>query len=78
MTDLAYLSASELVEAYADGSVSPVEAARAALAAIEAGNDAVNAYVLVDPEAAIAAPTRSEARWRSGQPAGSGDGVHVD
>ncbi len=75
MTDLAYLTASELVEAYAGGSVSPVEAARAALAAIEAGNDAINAYVLVDPDAAIAASRRSEARWRSGKPLGPGDGV---
>src|SRR5262245_31347865 len=75
MTDLAYLTASELVEAYADGSVSPVEACRAALAAIDARNDAVNAFVLVDPDAAMAAATRSEARWRSGMPAGTGDGV---
>jgi aspartyl-tRNA(Asn)/glutamyl-tRNA(Gln) amidotransferase subunit A len=75
MTELAYLTASELVEAYANGSVSPVDASRAALAAIEAGNDSVNAFVLVDSEAAISAATRSEARWRSGKPAGPGDGV---
>ena len=75
MTDLAYMTATELVDAYAGGSVSPVEAARAALAAIDAGNDAVNAFVLVDPDAAIAAARGSEARWRLGKPAGPGDGV---
>jgi aspartyl-tRNA(Asn)/glutamyl-tRNA(Gln) amidotransferase subunit A len=75
MTDLAGLTATELVAAFRDGSVSPVEAARAALAAIEAGNDDVNAFVLVDADGALAAAERSEARWRSGSVIGPGDGV---
>ena len=63
MTDLADLTATELIAAYRDGSISPVEAAQAALAAIDAGNDDVNAFVLVDHEGAVKAAERSEARW---------------
>src|SRR6266702_208696 len=75
MTDLARLTATQLIAAYRGGSVSPVEAARAALAAIDAGNDDVNAFVLVDRDGALAAAERSEARWRSGSVLGPGDGI---
>ena len=75
MTDLADLTAAELVAAFRGGSASPVEATRAALAAIDAGNDDVNAFVLVDPDGALAAAERSEARWRSGSALGLADGV---
>ncbi len=75
MTDLADLTATELIAAYRDGSISPVEAARAALAAIDTGNDDVNAFVLVDHDGAVEAAERSEARWRSGRVAGPGDGI---
>jgi aspartyl-tRNA(Asn)/glutamyl-tRNA(Gln) amidotransferase subunit A len=75
MTDLAHLTATELIAAYRDGSVSPVEATRAALAAIDAANDDVNAFVLVDPDGAMASAERSEARWRRGGELGPGDGV---
>ncbi len=75
MTDLADLTATELVAAFRGGSASPVEATRAALAAIDAGNDEVNAFVLVDPDGALAAAERSEARWRSGSALGLADGV---
>jgi aspartyl-tRNA(Asn)/glutamyl-tRNA(Gln) amidotransferase subunit A len=75
MTDLARLTATELVAAYRDGRLSPVEATRAALAAIDAGNTEVNAFVLVDADEALAAAGRSEARWGAGEPLGPGDGV---
>src|SRR6185437_13654216 len=75
MTDLARLTATELIAGYRDGSLSPVEATRAALAAIDAGNDGVNAFVLVDPDGAVAAAERSEARWRGGSVLGPGDGI---
>jgi aspartyl-tRNA(Asn)/glutamyl-tRNA(Gln) amidotransferase subunit A len=76
MTDLAGLTATELVAAYRSGSVSPVEATAAALAAIDAYDDAgVNAFVLVDHDSAMAAAERSAARWRAGEPLGPGDGV---
>lgn len=75
MTELARLTATELIAGYRDCSVSPVEATHAALTAIEAANDDVNAFVLVDADGALAAAKQSEARWREGRPRGPGDGV---
>jgi aspartyl-tRNA(Asn)/glutamyl-tRNA(Gln) amidotransferase subunit A len=75
MTELARLTATELIAGYGDGSVSPVEATTAALAAIEAADDEVNAFVLVDAEGALAAAKQSESRWRNGCTRGPGDGV---
>ncbi|HKE66842.1 MAG TPA: amidase [Micromonosporaceae bacterium] len=75
MAELADLTATELIALFRAGRASPVEAARAALAAIDAGNDDVNAFVLVDAEGAVDAAKRSEVRWRSGNIAGPGDGV---
>jgi aspartyl-tRNA(Asn)/glutamyl-tRNA(Gln) amidotransferase subunit A len=75
MADLADLTTIELVAGYRDGSFTPVEATRAALSAIESRNAAVNAFVLVDGESALAAAEQSAARWRAGQPLGVGDGV---
>lgn len=68
-------TAVELVQGYRAGTVSPVEATRNALAAIDSHDEAVNAFVLVDAEGALAAAKASEARWRAGQPLGPGDGV---
>ena len=50
MSDASMPEATELVAGYRDKSISPVEATQAALDAIEAYDDAVNAFVLVDPE----------------------------
>jgi aspartyl-tRNA(Asn)/glutamyl-tRNA(Gln) amidotransferase subunit A len=75
MTDLADLTATELVAGYRDGSFTPVEATREALGAIAAGNDAVNAFVLVDEDSALSAAERSARRWSAGEPLGPGDGV---
>ncbi|MCV7223391.1 amidase [Mycolicibacterium elephantis] len=68
-------TALELVQGYRAGTISPVEATREALAAIESHDDAVNAFVLVDAEGALAAAKASEARWHAGRPLGPGDGV---
>lgn len=65
----------ELLERYRSGAVSPVDATRAALEAIERYDDRVNAFVLVDAEGALAAAKESEARWHAGEPLGPGDGV---
>lgn len=69
------LEATELVAGYRDRTISPVEATRAALDAIERYDPAVNAFVLVDAEGALAAAKESEARWQAGEPRGPGDGV---
>ncbi|TDO69737.1 aspartyl-tRNA(Asn)/glutamyl-tRNA(Gln) amidotransferase subunit A [Kribbella sp. VKM Ac-2571] len=67
--------ASELVEGYRTGALSPVEATQEALDAIERYDAQVNAFVLVDAEGALAAAKESEARWHAGTPLGPGDGV---
>jgi aspartyl-tRNA(Asn)/glutamyl-tRNA(Gln) amidotransferase subunit A len=69
------MDAVELVEGYRRKEISPVEATQEALAAIDAHDERVNAFVLVDHEGAVAAAKESEARWHSGEPLGPGDGV---
>jgi aspartyl-tRNA(Asn)/glutamyl-tRNA(Gln) amidotransferase subunit A len=73
--DLAYLSATDLVAAYRDRSLSPVEVTRTVLARIDALNPTLNAFVLVDHESAMRDARASEARWMQGAPAGPVDGV---
>ena len=73
--DLPADSAAELLRAFHRRTLSPVEAAQAALARIRAFEPAVNAFVLVDEEGALAAARESEARWMAGRPMGLLDGV---
>lgn len=73
--ELAFMTAADLVPAYRSGRLSPVEAARAALHAIDERNQELRAFCLVDAEGAIAQAEASEVRWRSGQPLGPLDGV---
>ena len=73
--DVALFSAAELIAAYRDGSLSPVEATEAALARIEAHDGKYNAFRMVDAESALAAARESEERWRIKAPRGRVDGV---
>ncbi|MHB8666917.1 MAG: amidase [Burkholderiales bacterium] len=73
--DLAYTSATELVRRYRAKQVSPVEVTQAVLTRIRALNPVLNAFCLVDDEAALAAARASEARWMKGAPLGWLDGV---
>jgi aspartyl-tRNA(Asn)/glutamyl-tRNA(Gln) amidotransferase subunit A len=75
MTDLCDLSAADLTLGYAAGTISPVEAAKAALARIDALNDRVNAYVFVDADGALAQARESEVRWQAGTPLSPVDGL---
>ncbi len=76
MTDeMARLSAGQMIAGYRDGSLSPVEVTRAVLARIEEHNPALNAFRLVDAEAALEAARASEERWRLKAPRGRVDGV---
>ena len=68
--DLADASASQLLALYRAGQASPVEATRAVLARIARLNPVLNAFCLVDEEAALASARASEARWRTGQSGG--------
>ncbi len=74
-SEIADLTANELLSHYAAKTLSPVEAARAALDRIERCNPAVNAFRLVDEARAIEAARASEARWVRGEPQGLVDGV---
>jgi aspartyl-tRNA(Asn)/glutamyl-tRNA(Gln) amidotransferase subunit A len=69
------LTASELLAAYRQRRLSPVEALQALLPGIEA--DEFNAFTLLDAEGALAQARASEARWAAGAPIGALDGVPV-
>src|SRR5690242_20790080 len=75
--DIAYLPATRLLDLYRAKQLSPVEVVRDALARLERYEAAVNAFVLYDPESAMAAARASEARWRTGEPRGLLDGIPV-
>ncbi|MFC8200586.1 amidase [Streptomyces sp. NPDC057298] len=77
MTELTELTAVRLVEGYRKGEFSPVDAVRAALRRAEEIQPAVNAFVRLDEEAALAQARDSAERWRRGEPAGLVDGVPV-
>lgn len=72
---LEWATATELASAFRSGEASPVEAARAALDAIEQRNPELNAYCLVDADSALKSAAASEERWRRGEPLGPADGV---
>jgi len=69
------LTATALLEQYRRKTLSPVEVTQAVLARTHELQPAFNAFLLVDPEAALAAARASEARWMKGAPAGRLDGV---
>jgi aspartyl-tRNA(Asn)/glutamyl-tRNA(Gln) amidotransferase subunit A len=75
--DIAFLPATRLIELYRAKKVSPVEVVTETLHRLERYEGAVNAFVLYDPESALAEARRSEARWQKGQPQGLLDGVPV-
>jgi aspartyl-tRNA(Asn)/glutamyl-tRNA(Gln) amidotransferase subunit A len=74
---LAGYAATELVAAYASGSLSPVQVTDAVLDRIERLDPEVNAYCLVDAGSARAQARDSEERWRRKEPRGLLDGVPV-
>jgi aspartyl-tRNA(Asn)/glutamyl-tRNA(Gln) amidotransferase subunit A len=74
-TDLADLSASELLSLYRKRAVSPVEATRACLERVDQLDADMGAFCLVDAEGALVAAAESEARWQKGAPIGLVDGV---
>ena len=78
-TDLTQCPAHELLQLYRSGQASPVEATQAVLARIERLNPQINAFCVVDPDAALASARASEVRWQahrsSGAPVGELEGV---
>jgi aspartyl-tRNA(Asn)/glutamyl-tRNA(Gln) amidotransferase subunit A len=75
MSDLALLSAGELLAGYARKRFSPVDVAKACFARIARLDRTFNAFCLVDEQAALAQARASEARWAGGAPQGALDGV---
>lgn len=73
--DATTMTAVELVTAYRAGELSPVEATEAVLGRIRERDGQLNAFTLVDEEAALRQAAESEERWRSGHSKGLLDGV---
>ncbi len=71
------LDAGELVRAYADGSLSPVEALDSVLARLAEVNPRLNAVIARNDTAARDAARASAARWRSAAALSAIDGVPV-
>jgi len=72
-----WLSATELVEQYRRRTLSPVEVTRTILARAERSQPVLNAFCVLDPEAALASAAQSEQRWQRDEPLGLLDGVPV-
>ena len=78
-SDLIQRSAHELIDLYRSGAASPVEVTQAVIARTARVNPLINAFCLIDEEAALSSAKASEARWQahrqSGAPVGTLEGV---
>ncbi|MDG1273318.1 MAG: amidase [Alphaproteobacteria bacterium] len=74
-TNPVLFSASELLTAYSNKTLSPVEVTKATLDHIANYNEKVNAFRLVDEEKALENARASEERWSQGTPVGLVDGI---
>lgn len=72
-----WMSADQLVAAYADGTLTPVDVADALLEAVAADDPAINSFCLVDERTTREAAQAAEHRYRTGDPLGPLDGVPV-
>ncbi|WP_312781052.1 amidase [Acidovorax temperans] len=77
MTALHDLPAQDLLAAYCQRTLSPVEVTQAVLAHMERWEPHIRATYLLRPEHALAQARQSEARWQRGEPQGLLDGVPV-
>src|SRR6516162_11830055 len=78
MTDeIAFMPATQLLALYRGKQLSPVEAIEETFRRLERYESAINAFVLYDPETAMAMARASEPRWQKGEPLGLLDGVPV-
>lgn len=77
MTALHDLPAQDLLAAYRQRTLSPVEVTQAVLAHMERWEPHIRATYLLRPEHALAQARQSEARWLRGEPQGLLDGVPV-
>ena len=77
MTDIHWMTASQLVAAYRSKELSPVDVAEYLLGRIEALDANINAICFLDPATTLAQAQASEERWMQGEPQGLLDGVPV-
>jgi aspartyl-tRNA(Asn)/glutamyl-tRNA(Gln) amidotransferase subunit A len=75
--NIAFLPATRLLELYRAKELSPVAVMAETLRRLEVYEGALNAFVLYDPDGAMAAARESEARWHRGEPRGLLDGIPV-
>ena len=75
--EIPFMPATQLLALYREKQLSPVEVIEHTLRRLEAYEGAINAFVLYDPETALAMARASEARWMKGEPRGLLDGVPV-
>jgi aspartyl-tRNA(Asn)/glutamyl-tRNA(Gln) amidotransferase subunit A len=74
-TDTTYLSIADAAVQLESGALSPLELTRAVLDRIEATNGAINSYVLVMKDSALAEAEAAEARAKAGTRLGPLDGI---
>jgi aspartyl-tRNA(Asn)/glutamyl-tRNA(Gln) amidotransferase subunit A len=75
--EISFMPATQLLALYSKKELSPVEVIEDTLRRLETYENALNAFVLYDPETALTMARASEARWRKGVPQGLLDGVPV-
>jgi aspartyl-tRNA(Asn)/glutamyl-tRNA(Gln) amidotransferase subunit A len=76
-SDLNQFSATELLAAFKNKNISPVDVVEASFARIRTLDPEINAFCLLNEEAALTAARLSEGRWFHGNPTGALDGVPV-
>ncbi len=76
-TEISQLSAEELLRLYRRKALSPVAVATDILERIDRFEPQIDAFVVIDADAALARARASEARWAKGEPEGLLDGVPV-
>lgn len=74
MTDPALMTAEELLNHYAQGTLSPVEVLQSVTERVARLNPQINAFAVMNPRA-LQDAGESAARWRAGRPIGILDGV---
>ena len=74
-SEIAFTSALDLAGLYRAKALSPVEAAEALFARLDALQPRLNAFCVVDRDGALAAAHATERRWIEGRPLGPLDGV---
>ena len=77
MTDYTVCTATELVDFYQKGSVSPVTVSQQVLAKIERVNPVLNAFCFTDPETTLKQAQASEQRWQQNSPLSKLDGIPI-